>query len=94
MVQFVHTLISLKSLISLFSPFAGEGFTCLDHSMLSKKKYTALRQILHLCRDHHWSQKKEKGVVCGCHKSVLQVKEHLATKVQMAFEIMVEVTLL
>ena len=30
--------ISLISLLSLFSPIAGEGFTCLDHSMLSKKK--------------------------------------------------------
>ena len=28
----------LKSLSSLFSPIAGEGFTCLDHSKLSKKK--------------------------------------------------------
>ena len=29
----------LESLFSLFSPIAGEGFTCLDHSKLSKKNY-------------------------------------------------------
>ena len=34
----LYILTSLISLLSLFSPIAGEGFTCLDHSMLSKKK--------------------------------------------------------
>ena len=42
--QSVHTLMSSISLLSLFSPIAGEGFTCLDHSMLSKKN--ALSPIL------------------------------------------------
>ena len=34
----LYILTSSISLLSLFSPIAGEGFTCLDHSMLSKKK--------------------------------------------------------
>ena len=28
--------------LDVFSPFAEEGFTCLDHSMLSKKKILGL----------------------------------------------------
>ena len=34
----LYILSFLESLSSLFSPLAGEGFTCLDHSKLSKKK--------------------------------------------------------
>ena len=42
-------LTSLISLLSLFSPIAGEGFTCLDHSMLSKKKKKLPRFGSHCC---------------------------------------------
>ena len=38
----------LESLSSLFSPLAGEGYTCLDHSKLSKKK------------NFHFPQKKKE----------------------------------
>ena len=59
----VHTLISLKSLISLFSPFAGEGFTCLDHSMLNKKKIV---DAFVVC-----SQKKTTHEKCNCYAASL-----------------------
>ena len=48
-VQTVHTLTSLISLLSLFSPIAGEGFTCLDHSMLSKKKRCLRKCVITRC---------------------------------------------
>ena len=34
-----------------FSPFAEEGFTCLDHSMMSKKKTWEGLQLLGFCRE-------------------------------------------
>ena len=51
----------------------------------------ALRQILYLCRDHFWSQKKMEfcyrfeGDLHGCHKCVLQLKERVVKKVRVAF---------
>ena len=49
----------LFPLYSLFLPFAGEGFTCLDHSMLSKKKncrFAVKHLIMHLSfAPFHWA---------------------------------------
>ena len=60
----------------------------------------ALRQILYLCRDHFWSQKKVEfcyrfeGGLHGCHKCVLQLKERVVKKARAAFEITLKLIIL
>ena len=71
----------LESLSSLFSPLAGEGYTCLDHSKLSKKKKTSFA----CSYNHVWWPVLEQldckaclfPPFCGCQKESARRLHHL-----------------
>ena len=76
---------------ALFGRFAEPQEQKLEKSYHGR--CAALRQILYLCRDHFWSQKKVEfcyrfeGGLHGCHKCVLQLKKRVVKKARVAFEV-------
>ena len=68
-----------KKDFSRFSPFAEEGFTCLDHSMMSKKKHYAKKDVkfeLGNCLGYT-TKFKVQGVIGTCDRDVIELVREL-----------------